>query len=90
MTLPSFLGFIKPRRKPAMVSFGLGVTAVILGISSMFSSDIILAGIFNIVLLGCVITFGRAAYIFGGFDNREYYAYSKVKEKLVTAILCAI
>jgi hypothetical protein len=70
-TLPSFLGFIKPRRKPAMVSFGLGATSVILGISSMFSSDAILAGIFNIVLLGCVITFGRAVYIFGGFDNSE-------------------
>ena len=37
----------------------------------MFSSDTILAGIFNIVLLGCVIMFGRAVYIFGGFDNRE-------------------
>lgn len=70
-TLPSFLGFIRPRRKQAMVSFGLGVTSIILGISSMFSSDTILAGTFNIVLLGCVITFGRAVYIFGGFDNRE-------------------
>lgn len=37
----------------------------------MFSSDTILVEIFNIVLLGCVITFGRAVYIFGGFDNRE-------------------
>jgi len=70
-TLPSFLGFIKPRRKLAMVSFGLGITSVILGISSMLYSEFLLAETFNVVLLGSVITFGRAVYIFGGFDNRE-------------------
>src|SRR3712207_3274482 len=63
-TLPSFLGFIKPRRKLAMVSFGLGITSVILGISSMLSTDSILAETFNAALLGSVITFGRAVYIF--------------------------
>jgi hypothetical protein len=70
-TLPSFLGFIKPRRKLAMVSFGLGITSVILGISSMLSTDFLLAETFNVALLGSVITFGGAVYIFGGFDNRQ-------------------
>jgi len=71
-TLPSFLGFIKPRRKLAIVSFILLVTSTILGLlSSMVYSDILLAEIFNAVLLGSILAFGKAAYIFGGFDNRE-------------------
>ncbi|MBD0361082.1 MAG: hypothetical protein ICV56_10275, partial [Nitrososphaeraceae archaeon] len=71
-TLPSFLGFIKPRRKLSVVSFGLVVTSVILGLlSSMFYSNLLLAEIFNVALLGSVIAFSRAVYIFGGFDNSE-------------------
>lgn len=70
-TLPSFLGFIKPRRKLSVVSFGLVATSVVLGLSSMVYSDILLVEIFNIVLLGSVVAFGNAVYIFGGFDNRE-------------------
>jgi hypothetical protein len=71
-TLPSFLGFIKPRRKLSLVSFGLVITSVIVGLlSSMVNDDIFLAEIFNIVFLGSVIAFSRAVYIFGGFDNRE-------------------
>jgi hypothetical protein len=70
-TLPSFLGFIKPRRKLSIVSFGLVATSVVLGLSSMVYSDILLVEIFNIALLGSVVAFGNAVYIFGGFDNRE-------------------
>lgn len=71
-TLPSFLGFIKPKRKPSILSFGLIVASAILGLlSSKVYSDILLAEIFNIVLLGSFIAFGKALYIFGGFDNRE-------------------
>jgi len=70
-TLPSFLGFIKPRRKLSVVSCGLVTTSVILGLlSSMVNDDILLVEIFNIVLLGSVTAFGKAVYIFGGFDNR--------------------
>jgi hypothetical protein len=70
-TLPSFLGFIRPRRKLSVVSFGLVATSVVFGLSSMVYSDILLVEIFNMVLLGSVIAFGKAIYIFGGFDNRE-------------------
>lgn len=71
-TLPSFLGFMKPRRKLSVVSFGLVITSVILGLlSSMVYDYIFLAEIFNIVFLGSVIAFSKAVYIFGGFDNRE-------------------
>lgn len=70
-TLPSFLGFIRPRKKLSIVSFGLGVTCVILGVSSTVNGDILLAEIFNIVLLAFAIAFASAVYIFGGFDNTE-------------------
>ena len=42
-TLPSFLGFIKPRRSLSVVSFSLVATSVVLGLSSMVYSDILLA-----------------------------------------------
>ncbi|MFL6524515.1 MAG: hypothetical protein ACJ70Q_00035 [Nitrososphaera sp.] len=70
-TLPSFLGFIRPRKKLSNVSFGLGVTSVILGVSSTVNGHILLAEIFNIVLLAFAIAFASAVYIFGGFDNTE-------------------
>ncbi|MDQ3837514.1 MAG: hypothetical protein M3270_11380 [Thermoproteota archaeon] len=70
-TLPSFLGFVRPRKKLAVVSFGLGVLCVILGVFSMINPNILLAEIFNIVLLAFTIAFAAAVYIFGGFDNTE-------------------
>ena len=70
-TLPSFLGFIKPRKKMSIVSVGLGIAAVILGLSSMIHKEMLLAIIFNIVMLFFVLTFATSVYIFGGFNNRE-------------------
>jgi uncharacterized protein involved in response to NO len=70
-TLPSFLGFIKPRRKLSVVSFGLALASIILGLSSMLHHDMLLAEIFNTILLGFVVTFAASVYIFGGFDNSE-------------------
>jgi hypothetical protein len=70
-TLPSFLGFVRPRKKLPVTSFGLAVICVLFGIFSMLNADILLAEIFNIVLLAFVITFASAVYIFGGFDNTE-------------------
>ena len=70
-TLPSFLGFIKPRKKMSIVSICLGIASVILGLSSMIHKEILLAIIFNIVMLIFVLIFATSVYIFGGFDNRE-------------------
>lgn len=69
--MPPFLGFIKPRKKLSVVSLGLALTSIILGLSSILHSDILLAEILNMVLLGFVVTFAAAVYIFGGFDNSE-------------------
>ena len=68
-TLPSFLGFIRPRKKLSLISFGLAVSSIIFGLFSSLYDDILLAEIFNIMLLSFVVTFAAAVYIFGGFDN---------------------
>ncbi|MDQ3848082.1 MAG: hypothetical protein M3261_03905 [Thermoproteota archaeon] len=70
-TLPSFLGFVRPRKKSPVISFGLAVICVIFGVFSMLNADILLAEIFNMVLLAFAITFASGVYIFGGFDNTE-------------------
>jgi hypothetical protein len=70
-TLPAFLGFIKPMKKLSFVSFGLAAASVIIGLSSMLQGDLLLAEIFNTVLLGFIVTFAAAVHIFGGFDNSE-------------------
>jgi hypothetical protein len=68
-TLPSFLGFIRPRKKLSLISFGLAVSSIIFGLFSSLYDDFLLAEIFNIMLLSFVVTFAAAVYIFGGFDN---------------------
>ena len=70
-TLPSFLGFIRPRKKLSVLSFGLALTSVPLGIASMLYDDSVLAELFNAVLFAFVIAFAAAIYVFGGFDNSE-------------------
>ena len=70
-TLPSVLGFIRPRKKLSAVSFWLALASIILGVSSMLNDDLLLAESFNILLLGFIVTFAAAVHIFGGFDNSE-------------------
>ncbi len=70
-TLPSFIGFIRPRKRLSAVSFGLAAISVVLGLSSALHGDPLLAIAFNVALLGCAAAFAGAVYIFGGFDNSE-------------------
>ena len=70
-TLPSVLGFIRPKKKLSAVSFWLALASIILGVSSMLNDDLLLAESFNILLLGFVLTFAATVYIYGGFDNSE-------------------
>ena len=70
-TLPSVLGFIRPRKKLSVVSFWLALASIILGVSSMLNDDLLLAESFNILLLGFVLTFAATVYVYGGFDNSE-------------------
>jgi hypothetical protein len=71
-TVPSFLGFIRPRKTSAIASLVLLSLCIILGLASiMFTNVLLLSIIFNVTLFASVLTFARAIYAFGGFDNRE-------------------
>lgn len=70
-TMPSFIGFIRPRKKLSMISVGLAAaSAVLVLLSAMYGSQM-LAIAFNAVLFACIATFAGAIYTFGGFDNSE-------------------
>ncbi len=70
-TMPSFLGFIRPRKKLSAISFALAAAAAVLGLASALHNDQLLAIVFNAALLVCMAAFAGALYTFGGFDNSE-------------------
>ncbi len=81
-TLPSFLGFIRPRKKLAVSSFGLVAAAVALGIASIsFGGHTLLDLAFNVAFLASAILFAGSLFIFGGFDNREILALISGEKK---------
>jgi len=71
-TLPSFLGFIRPRKLSGIISFCLSSASLVLGIAAVIYIDIrSLQIFFNIVLLSSAFFFGATVYAFGGYDNAE-------------------
>ena len=72
-TLPSFLGFIRPRKTSAIASLAFISICIILGIASIIFMNMppLLPIIFNVTLFASALTFASAIYAFGGFDNRE-------------------
>ena len=71
-TLPSFLGFIRPRKTSAIASLVFISICIIIGLVSVIDMNIpLLPIIFNITLFVSALTFASAIYAFGGFDNRE-------------------
>jgi hypothetical protein len=70
-TLPSFLGFIRPKTV-GIASLTLAFSSVALGVISLFVPDsVLLPLIFNILLLISSLTFASSVYVFGGFDKTE-------------------
>ncbi|MCD6037979.1 MAG: hypothetical protein K0S67_1867, partial [Nitrososphaeraceae archaeon] len=72
-TLPSFLGFIRPRRILGFASFGLVLVSIISGLISilLYEENNLSPIIFNIAFLSSALTFGGAVYITGCFDNSD-------------------
>jgi len=70
-TLPSFLGFIRPKKKLVTTSIVLSVISGILAIVSAVYPSILLDVAFNISMIATVSSFVLSLYIFGGFDNAE-------------------
>ena len=73
-TLPSFLGFIRPRRIMGFASFGLVLVSIVSGLISNLlyeENNNLFPIIFNTAFLSSALTFGGAVYITGGFNNSE-------------------
>jgi hypothetical protein len=71
-TLPSFLGFIRPKKLCSIASICLSSASLALGIAAVIYIDSrLLQILFNIVLLSSALFFGATVYAFGGYDNTE-------------------
>lgn len=70
-TMPSFLGFIRPRKRLSAIAVGLAAASAVLGLSSALHGGPALGIAFNAALLGCAAAFAGSVYTFGGFDNSE-------------------
>lgn len=70
-TLPSFLGFIRPRSIIGLSSVILISSCVITGLLSILfdAKLLILHLVFNILFFASVVTFVLSIYVFGGFNN---------------------
>ncbi len=100
-TMPSFLGFIRPRKNTGAVSFALAAAAVALGTSSAFYNSVpSLSLAFNMALVGCAATFAHSLYFFGGFDDNQIiklisgekkarYSYTKAYSRISFLFLYA-
>jgi hypothetical protein len=83
-TLPSFLGFIRPRKASAIASLVCICICMISGFVSVIFTDmtlLLVTVIFNVTLFASALTFANAIYAFGGFDNREILRLIKGEKK---------
>lgn len=83
-TLPSFLGFIRPRSTIGLCSFILISSCVITGLLGiLFDIELpILQLIFNILFFTSVIAFSLSIYAFGGFDNSDIMRLVRGEKKV--------
>lgn len=82
-TLPSFLGFIRPRAVLGQFSFILISGCVILGLHSLvFDTGSPTSQAFNIVFFTSVLIFTISIYAFGGFDNSEIKSLIQGEKKV--------
>lgn len=70
-TMPSFLGFIRPRRWPARAAVALAGLSAALAIASMISGSAAVHAAFNVAFITCSALLAASLFIFGGFDNKE-------------------
>jgi hypothetical protein len=83
-TLPSFLGFIRPKKTSSILSLVCISICMVSGLAYLISTDRILplSIIFNTTLFASVLTFANSIYAFGGFDNREILRLIKGEKKV--------
>ena len=82
-TLPSFLGFIRPKKTLALFSLFFISICMVAGFGHLIIGDRILplSMIFNTTLFVSALTFAISTYAFGGFDNSEILRLIKGEKK---------
>jgi len=80
-TLPSFIGFIWPRKLPPLISAALLTLSLCCGIASIFHHSILLSTLFQFSFLAGAICFAWAHNIFVGFDTSNIMQLSKGEKK---------
>ena len=70
-TLPSFLGFIRPKRKLVFASITMAIISAGFGIATSIFQSALLDVVFNLSMLVMVLLFALSVYIYGGFNNTE-------------------
>jgi hypothetical protein len=99
-TMPSFLGFIRPKKKLGQSSFVAAAVALVLGIAQSVSQDYVLpvALAFNIALLVSAALVVVSLFIYGGFnynqitsllsgERKARYSYTLAYSRLAYAFL---
>ena len=81
-TLPSFLGFIRPRKKLGILSLLFLITAFVLGITKLFINGYtVLPILFNLFLIFSSITFSISIYLYNNYENKKYILQSPADKK---------
>ena len=82
-TLPSFLGFIRPKKTLAVFSLICISICLVAGLAHLLIGDRVLplSMIFNITLFASALAFANSTYAFGGFDNSEIIRLIKGEKK---------
>jgi hypothetical protein len=70
-TMPSFLGFIRPRKRPAQAAVAFAGLSAALAVALVFSENAAVHIAFNAALVACAGSLAASLFIFGGFDNSE-------------------
>ena len=81
-TLPSFIGFIWPRKKLSIMAAAVLTISLGFGLASSFiQNNILLDAMFRFFLLAGVVCFTCALNVFAGFDNSNILKLSKGEKK---------
>lgn len=70
-TMPSFLGFIRPRKRLSRCTLVLAGASGALGVAAAYSGIAEIHTLFNVAFAACSALLSASLYIFGGFDNSE-------------------
>ena len=70
-TLPSFLGFLRPKMKLLFTSISLAIISGVFAITSAVIPSQSLDIAFNLSMISMVVFFVLSLYIYGGFDNTQ-------------------